>query len=648
MAFGSVAEFLALTGAAAPRPAERKLIASVQAGERCEIAKARPVASTGDNTVRASLLRLLVTGATPACGTQDFGVWLEGAWIEGELDLSFARARGTTTLLRCHFGERPNLRSASLDELNLSGSRLPGLMAPGLTTRGNLLLRRLWSNGSVHLEGGTIGAQIDAAEARVFATRGTGAALSAQDIEARLGLRMPSLRAAGRVVLIGARLGGGVELPGARIVGRGSSALAAQGLSVGGNALMLGVRLKGGIDLNAARIGGQLNLGEAKIKAVLVAPIAGSRPAAQPGSAAGSGKFRARALNADGIAIRGRLGLVRLRTLGGLDLKGARIGGQLDLRKACIDGGGAPALALQGGRIGQGLLLRKLAAKGALSFAGTRAADLVDDGTWPAEAGPIHLDGFRYGRITGEGVPTRAAERRDWLASGSRSTGRFRPQPYTQLARVFRAMGLPGEARQVLCWREREVCRQMRRDVRTAPLGRADLAFGPLGRAVRVAGLAAGDALLRLVAGYGYKPFRALWCLLALWLLAASLAQAAWREGSFAPNSDVVLVSEGWQRALAADCLPWAGVCDPNPAQTWANDPSRGLDWDSFHALGWGLDLAVPILDLGQTAAWAPSRDRGPFGHALWWGRWAIAVAGWVITALGAAAVTGLMQRDRA
>ncbi|WP_284163621.1 hypothetical protein [Frigidibacter sp. SD6-1] len=87
--------------------------------------------------------------------------------------------------------------------------------------------------------------------------------------------------------------------------------------------------------------------------------------------------------------------------------------------------------------------------------------------------------------------------------------------------------------------------------------------------------------------------------------------------------------------------------CDPNPAATWANDPALGMDWDSFNSVGYGLDLVVPILNLGQTEAWAPSKDRGWWGWGLWWGRWVFQAAGWIVTALGAAAITGIIQRGR-
>ena len=85
--------------------------------------------------------------------------------------------------------------------------------------------------------------------------------------------------------------------------------------------------------------------------------------------------------------------------------------------------------------------------------------------------------------------------------------------------------------------------------------------------------------------------------------------------------------------------------CLKNPAAAWSSFGQDGLDWDTFNPFGYGLDLVVPILTLGQTDAWAPSKDRGPMGKLLWWGRWVLISFGWIVSALGAAAITGIIQR---
>ena len=459
----------------------------MRAGVACRISGTRPEVATRENTVRASLLRLLITGATPGCGTQDYGVGLVGGWVTGRLDLSFARARGRTLLDACHFVERPMLPEADLNELSLDRSYLPGLSAEGMRIQGNLLLN--------------------------------------------------------------------------------------------------GVTAKGTVDLNGAKIGGRMACDGATL---------------------------------EGPKIDGKQGM-------------ALIAQRLDVVKS--------------------LFWRKVTVtSGTVTLAAARVGDLVDDGRWPDAVDVLRLDGFTYDRIVGADAPVTAAGRQGWLRAGSVWKGRFLPQPYTQLARVFRSMGLSGEARTVLYWREGLVARQARWEVLR---GGANAHWWSLPfRALAFVGMLAGDIALRWVAGYGYRPLNGVIALALLCGAAFWVADRTWHEGQFAPNSDVVLTSDGWRAALARDCvqdpgLPLPAPCVANPAEAWSGDPLHGMDWESFSPWGYALDLVVPILDLGQTDAWAPSKDRGWWGFHLWYLRWVFAVAGWLVTALGAAAVTGIMQRDR-
>ncbi len=69
------------------------------------------------------------------------------------------------------------------------------------------------------------------------------------------------------------------------------------------------------------------------------------------------------------------------------------------------------------------------------------------------------------------------------------------------------------------------------------------------------------------------------------------------------------------------------------------------MDWEGFHALAWGADLVIPVVELGQTRAWGPSAARGPWSEVLFWARWPLIVLGWLVSALAAAAATGIIQR---
>ena len=99
--FKSIAEFEAQTGEDSPTAAETKLIAACRADEVCVISNTRPVFEPKGTTIRADLLRLLITGGGTDGNLPDSGVWLQGGWITGRLDLNFATAHGMTTLSAC-------------------------------------------------------------------------------------------------------------------------------------------------------------------------------------------------------------------------------------------------------------------------------------------------------------------------------------------------------------------------------------------------------------------------------------------------------------------------------------------------------------------------------------------------------------------
>jgi hypothetical protein len=136
-------------------------------------------------------------------------------------------------------------------------------------------------------------------------------------------------------------------------------------------------------------------------------------------------------------------------------------------------------------------------------------------------------------------------------------------------------------------------------------------------------------------------------------------------SGQMAPNSAVVLTSAEWLEAVAGACaaVDWKmegwnalapvvdsaryigdGTCQ-QPLHRWLDSAGAAPDYETFNARLYALDLFVPLDALGQENSWAPSKDRG------WWGwfgyamRMPIQMAGWIITAVGSAVVTGLIGR---
>ena len=101
------------------------------------------------------------------------------------------------------------------------------------------------------------------------------------------------------------------------------------------------------------------------------------------------------------------------------------------------------------------------------------------------------------------------------------------------------------------------------------------------------------------------------------------------------PNSDVILTSENWAAIHDAE----------HPANAWEGSP-EGQAWESFSRYAWAADIVIPILDFGQTEAWAPTTSRGMAGYTLWWGKWVLSGFGWIILAFAAAGVTGVARRQ--
>ncbi|MEX2518899.1 MAG: hypothetical protein WD969_06165 [Paracoccaceae bacterium] len=569
------AEWDALTGDEALSDVERELARCCKAGERCTLGDGkRPDGPSAERSIRAGFLRYLILGGCEDWRTDEWGVPLVGAYVEGVLDLSLRKARGQTGLFNCRFAKPLHALQTAFEFLNLSGSAFPGMKAQGANVTGGVFLRQSEAEGEVRLAGAKIGGQLICDGAKLC--NADGIALNAQGAEVTDGIFLRNAETEGEVTLSGAKIGGQLDCNGATLSNAGGHALNAQGAEVARDVSLRHARTIGEVSLSGAKISGQLSCSGAKLR------------------------------NPEGKALNAQ----RLHVTEGLFWRNVRVEvGSIDLVSA-------------------------------------HTGDLADDPeSWPA-SGRLHLDGFTFDRISGAfiDVPRRLA----WLEKGTRWQGAFFPQPYTQLAKVYREMGHERSARRVLMERENLVRREGRKDARKRPAA----GFGPrIGWVFRLLFhplLWLWDRALRFFAGYGYAPGRSVFALLALFVIAVVAAHFTWEKGGFAPNSAPILVSDDWKDYVAADCAARTGdaLCASNPAAAWSAMGAPGADWDSFNRYGYAADLVVPILDLGQTAAWAPSKDRGAWGHALWWGRWAFASLGWFFAALGAAAVTGIIRRD--
>ena len=265
--------------------------------------------------------------------------------------------------------------------------------------------------------------------------------------------------------------------------------------------------------------------------------------------------------------------------------------------------------------------------EGRLNLSGTTVYSLNDN---PGEEkGPqdLILNGFEYTHFSGK-APMDVVLRLKWLERQKpEAYGQdFWLQPYGQLARVLRETGHESDSREVYVEKERLQSKVALR------LARQE------GRWFRAAQIWIGDLVMRHLVGYGYKPQRSLIWMVFILAACTIFFQKVYDVGDMTPAAAPVLISQGWQSALADDPV--------TTAQTWTSKPYVGQDYETFNSAAYAFDLFVPLVDLGQTQTWGPSTERGPMGRIAWWLRWVIEIVGWVVTALAAAAVTGLVRRD--
>jgi len=616
-------------------PAELQLLEAATTGETARIGLTVPSLKSPSVLIRAQLLRYLILGGCKDFRTQPSGITLRGAWISGTLDLSFITARGPIDFFNCHFAARPQMLQTQADGLALVGCTLAdGINAARIQISGNLTLNRSRVTGKVSLSG--------------------------CDIRGHLSCTEASLR------------------------NEGGSVFKAQGMKVASSVLLEGTNAAGQVSLLGAQIGGQL----------VAMGVGFHNP-------------EGHALNCQSTQVRGDAFLRDAVTDGEVSFMGAEGNGVLDCSRATLRNPERTALNAQRLVVREGFIWRRMTEViGAVDLTSAHVGDLGDDPESWAHCDKLYLSGFIYDVLHG-GIDV--DDRLAWLKKGAVSRREFYPQPYEQLAKLLRDTGHRSDARAIMVAKEKEQRKASRERWRREANWRGDLLrasrapadlraeavvklqerrpndphleqlilLHPAGGHLpnvppmtlayaqqdfrstqrwhnlrvfwRNFGSVVADRIFGVVVGYGHKPERSFYMLLTLVLVGWFLADRSWEAGDFAPTAGPVLMSDGWQ-ALATD------ERITNPAKVWSDkymvSPdgtpvlTAGRDYETFHAVSYAVDLVVPLVSLGQEASWAPSTTRGPWGQMLWWVSWWLIVLGWVVTAIGAAAVTGVIRRD--
>jgi hypothetical protein len=234
-----------------------------------------------------------------------------------------------------------------------------------------------------------------------------------------------------------------------------------------------------------------------------------------------------------------------------------------------------------------------------LDLTGASIGYLADrERSWPAP-GNLVIDGLTYSGFQPGFAPVDADTRLKWLALQPK----YYPQPYRQLAKVLREAGDENGAVKVL-------------------IAEGDARYRQMGLPGRVLG-----TFLKYTIGYGHRPLLALFWSLGVVVIGSAMVSIGSRAGVMAPS---------WPEHKPAEATK---------------------EHEELHPLLYSLDTFLPVVDLHQENYWWP--DATASGSANVFGRsitingrflrhylWLQIIAGWLLSAVFIAGVTGLIRND--
>lgn len=230
---------------------------------------------------------------------------------------------------------------------------------------------------------------------------------------------------------------------------------------------------------------------------------------------------------------------------GSVNLADSRIAGRLDFTGAILDHPAGNTLDLRG-VTAEVLVARPSAAPAVLDLRRASVTTLDDDpASWPAR---LMLRDFSYQTLGGPAADVR--QRRRWL---TRDVEDFVPQPYEQLAAVYRRAGRDEAARTIAMAKQR----------------RRRKAINPAARVWSI--------LLNLTIGYGYRTWLA-----GVWLLGLAIAGTIVFRHAYPAH----------MVAISSTPMP-------------------------FNPIIYAVDVLLPIVDLGQQTSWQPRGPALDFYWAL-------------------------------
>ncbi len=168
-------------------PAEEVLIEACSTGNFSNSNSPRPETPEQGKYIRAELLRFLLLGGDETVAIHEKGVRLDGAWIEGGLDLVGCSVRRSLLLQNCTLHGQLALRDAKVRGIRLHNAKVDGISGDRLQCDGDISLREgFTATGEIRLTGARIGGDLSISGASLSSSNNTCLNLDGARIEGTL------------------------------------------------------------------------------------------------------------------------------------------------------------------------------------------------------------------------------------------------------------------------------------------------------------------------------------------------------------------------------------------------------------------------------------------------------------------------------
>ena len=562
----------------------------------------------GDTIIRADLIKWLCTDPSAYCLVTYGGISFNGARVDGNLDLHDLKLSFPIRIYNSVFSDNIELYECEIKALDLIGTHIKNLDGSRLHVNGSLnMAKGFEAEGEVNLQNAYIGGDIGCAGGIFIHTNGF--CILADGITVGGSLMFnDGFTANGELRFVDAQIGSMVDFNNGNFINNSGVTLDFTRAKIGSSFSTEEASFNGKVDLENISVNDWISFSGAKFLGSYLGGTIINGCASQIGSyvrldcnyyVMGGVDFSGAKINLDFFApygaslnfssVGGSLAIgnsdatnpvVNLPAVGNCSIVNATILNVVILNRANIAG----VIDLSGSTMSRLVIVNDVwQDQGALDISSARIRTLQDQmDDWP-KPGRLSLNNCIYDNFN-VGSPVDSGSRIKWLQL--QPTNFFLPQPYEQLATVFRSMGLEDDAKEVL------VAKNIAHSQFTKPFSSSWWWYNVFGK---------------YLISYGYASMRPLLLSFIFILFGAVLAAKSNSKGKIVHAGD-------------------------KPQHSGGKKSGK-----EFQPLVYSFEIFVPLLNLDMAQHWRPA-------GVLRWYFWTHRLIGWLLTTFWLGALSGLVK----